>query len=241
MTVISMVPSWTETLISCGVQVIGRTRYCVHPKTEIPIMGGTKDWDLQKVQSLHPDFILLDKEENPREMYELWPEKCVVTHIEKVEDVPQELDQLSKKFQNLQLADLALRWQKVIDKPVKINSFYEVPGILDWLNKPTGELSHIQYIIWKNPWMAISSETFIASMLKHLGFENKIKTNAKRYFEFDIKDLKKDTLLLFSSEPFPFLKKQEGLRELNFSSAIVDGESYSWFGIRSLEFLEKYK
>ena len=42
---ISMVPSWTETLIAAGANVVGRTRFCVHPKDAvavIPSFGGTK-------------------------------------------------------------------------------------------------------------------------------------------------------------------------------------------------------
>ena len=46
------------------------------------------------------------------------------------------------------------------------------------------------------------------------------------------------TLLLFSSEPFPFAKKKSELVNLGFSSALVDGESFSWFGVRSLNFIE---
>ena len=41
-----MVPSLTETLIECGVEVIGRTRFCVHPLDKvstIPVVGGTKE------------------------------------------------------------------------------------------------------------------------------------------------------------------------------------------------------
>lgn len=43
--VISMVPSWTETLIYCGIEVVGRTRYCIHPEEaqKISVVGGTKD------------------------------------------------------------------------------------------------------------------------------------------------------------------------------------------------------
>jgi len=33
--VISLVPSWTDTLVRCGVDVIGRTRFCVHPAGQV--------------------------------------------------------------------------------------------------------------------------------------------------------------------------------------------------------------
>lgn len=37
MRVVCMVPSWTETLIECGVKVVGRTRYCVHPGDRVAV------------------------------------------------------------------------------------------------------------------------------------------------------------------------------------------------------------
>jgi 7-cyano-7-deazaguanine synthase in queuosine biosynthesis len=47
------------------------------------------------------------------------------------------------------------------------------------------------------------------------------------------------TYFLFSSEPFPFHKKKALLLGLNVSGSIVDGESLSWFGTRSLRYLEQ--
>ncbi len=229
-----MVPSWTETLINCGVDVVGRTRYCIHPHNQIKIVGGTKDWNLDLIRSLNPDFILLDQEENTKEMFTAWPEKCLVTHVEKLADVSRELIQLAQRFENQNLLRLSERWQKL--KPVKCK---EIPGVLKWIRKPQGEIKNIAYVIWKNPWMAVSPNTFIASMLSHVGFGSQIQPNSKKYYEFEMKDLPPQTLILFSSEPFPFLKKQEGLEFFGDASAIVDGESYSWFGMRSLEFLEK--
>ena len=66
---ISMVPSWTETLISCGVEVVGRTRYCIHPTPvvkDIAVVGGTKNIDWKKVREIDADLLILDQEENPR-------------------------------------------------------------------------------------------------------------------------------------------------------------------------------
>jgi hypothetical protein len=49
-----------------------------------------------------------------------------------------------------------------------------------------------------------------------------------------------DTLLLLASEPFPFSRLRREIEGMPFPSAIVDGESYGWFGIRSLRFLERH-
>lgn len=241
MKIVSMVPSWTETLIACGLEVVGRTRYCIHPQSEIKIVGGTKDWNLDLIRDLNPDFILLDREENTKEMFEAWPEKCVVTHIAKVEDLPSEIANLAKIFESTRLLEISNRWQRVSSLAIIKRDFSKIPSVLKWIAPPQKEIEELVYVIWRSPWMAVSPETFIASMMIHLGFGDKIRTSPKKYYEFEIGHLSQQSLLLFSSEPFPFLKKQEGLKELGFASAIVNGEDYSWFGIRSLEFLETHK
>jgi hypothetical protein len=45
-------------------------------------------------------------------------------------------------------------------------------------------------------------------------------------------------VLLASSEPYPFHRRRESLLALDRPAALVDGESFSWFGVRSLSFLE---
>ncbi len=47
-----MVPSWTETLLEAGVEVVGRTHFCIHPASLALRVGGTKNWKLSKVLSL---------------------------------------------------------------------------------------------------------------------------------------------------------------------------------------------
>ncbi len=90
--------------------------------------------------------------------------------------------------------------------------------------------------------MLASYETFIGSVLEKLLGENKIPPFAEKYPK--IEDLKlydsEQNLFLFSSEPFPFTKfRKDLLLEVRQASvALVDGECFSWFGIRSLEFLE---
>ncbi len=69
--IVSLVPSDTETLFDLGLgdKVVGRTRYCVEPAAEVsqlPIVGGTKDIDLDAIMELKPDLILANQEENAR-------------------------------------------------------------------------------------------------------------------------------------------------------------------------------
>lgn len=87
MRVVSFVPSWTETLIASGVEVIGRTHFCIHPEStvkSIAVVGGTKNILIEQVVALKPDLVLFDKEENNQEMYQLCLDRrlnCYATHV----------------------------------------------------------------------------------------------------------------------------------------------------------------
>ena len=68
--VISLVPSITEFLIDLGVNVVGRTKFCVHPENrvaDIAVIGGTKQVRMDDIQALNPDLIIGNKEENTEE------------------------------------------------------------------------------------------------------------------------------------------------------------------------------
>jgi hypothetical protein len=87
--------------------------------------------------------------------------------------------------------------------------------------------------------MTVSKKTFISSVLLKLGIEKYLTDFDEKYPELNLDDMEpKSTLLMFASEPYPFLKKIEEVSKLPFPSLILNGEYYSWFGLRSLIFLE---
>ena len=243
MRVISMVPSWTETLIACGVEVVGRTRFCIHPDGQvknIPAVGGTKDIRWEKVAGLKADILILDQEENPKVMAEKSPIPYFASHIKKVSDVERDLESMGQLFRNQAMADLARRWRIVSQAPLKKTIWEEVPGILEWIKKPDHQTSLI-YLIWHHPWMAVSRNTFIGSVLEKVVGPDRLTEFKTPYPELDLTQFDPEqTVLFFSTEPFPFAKKKNLITGLPFSSAIVDGEAYSWFGLRTLQFLEKH-
>ncbi len=245
MRAVSLVPSWTETLIEAGVNVVGRTRFCIHPAQRvkaIPAVGGTKDWDWEKIQALKPDILVLDREENPRFMAEQSQIPFVDTHIGALQDVPPNLEKLRLATHAEGLKPFVERWQEVQLKGPRPDwdGRSDFAGLIEWGRRPTGPIRRVEYVIWKRPWMAVSRDTFIGSTLTAIGFGPYLTKHANKYPELDLEMWpdKESTLLLFSSEPFPFVKVSRSLAALGFPYALVDGESFSWFGVRSLKFLE---
>lgn len=240
MRVVSLVPSLTETLAECGVNLVGRTRFCVHPEEamkHIPAIGGTKDLNEEKLAELKPDLLVVDREENLPWMAERAPCRVFVSHATSLDRMGTELRRLASEFTGeprTQLEDLARRYDAVAASPDLTWDFANIPGTLERLHE--GKSTHVEYIIWKKPWMKIGPGTYIHSVLQKLGAP--LPQTGGKYPTFEMSEVSADAVLLFSSEPFPFATVKAELRALGRPAVLVDGEGYSWFGIRGLRFLE---
>lgn len=223
MKVVSLVPSITEALFDLGLtenEVIGRTKFCIHPKNSVknvPVIGGTKNINIEKIKALQPDLILANKEENVKEQVEALMDdfKVIVSNVENIEDNYYLLKNLGKIFNKEDKAQLFnLKIYDVLHQS-KINQKVK-----------------IAYLIWKNPYMTIGSDTFIHKILEEIGFENVFK-DKKRYPQIETEDLDNADIIMLSSEPFPF--KEKHIKELKAfypdkKIMIVDGEAFSWYG-----------
>ncbi|MFP5519548.1 MAG: helical backbone metal receptor [Bdellovibrionia bacterium] len=244
MRVISMVPSWTETLIEAGIEVVGRTRYCLHPEDKvksIPVVGGTKDVDWDAVIELNPDLILFDQEENPLEMAEACEFPFFATHVRCLKTLQQEFERLGDLFKNEQLILWAVDLLDVLNGPRPQWSNQRIPGLLENVLPAHQHVQNHQgliYVIWRNPWMAANKDTFIASVLEFLGGKLYPLPPEDKYPIIELEECR-DAFVLYSSEPFPFAKKVNELKKLPLRGAVVDGECFSWFGVRTLRFLQQ--
>ena len=225
--IISLVPSQTELLVDLGLgdRIVGVTKFCVHPadfRKKKTIVGGTKNYRFDVIDSLQPDLIVGNKEENDQEEIEKLASKYPVwmSDILTVEDSLRMILELGK------ITDTRLKAEKIINQ-LKMD-----------LNSPMPHRGTAVYLIWNDPIMVAGQDTFINEMLSIAGFKNLIETS--RYPEVmseDLQALDPDYLLL-SSEPFPFKEKHLNLFKTllpNVRVRIVDGELFSWYGTRLLK------
>jgi len=240
MRVISLVPSWTETLIEAGVDVVGRTRYCVHPAwrtTTLPVVGGTKDVDWERVKALNADLLVIDQEENPKRFKTESPIPTLCTHVQNIRTLGVELQNLGRQFKNEKLLELGVQAMARKLAP-ELSEWAKLPGVLEWWRPPEQEIKKVLYMIWKNPWMTVSRQTYIGSILTTIGIGKQMPEFRDKYPKISLaEEVSPSTLILFSSEPYAFANEREELLQFNSPMALVDGESFSWFGIRSLRFL----
>jgi ABC-type Fe3+-hydroxamate transport system substrate-binding protein len=234
--IISIVPSQTELLFSLGLKdyIFGITKFCIHPKDlckSIVKIGGTKNLNISKILALKPDIVFANKEENVKEQID----------ILKTNGIPvwtSEVKTLEDALQMIQAIGLITETHiKAKEIAKKINEEFATLS-----NQSTKKVT---YLIWKDPYMTIGSDTFIHDLLSKIGMHNVFedKTRYPTITLEEIRDRKPDIILL-SSEPFPFKEKHLAvIKEVieNVEVRLVDGTYFSWYGSKLLESAEYFK
>lgn len=226
--IVSLVPSQTELLADLGLaeEVVGITRFCVHPRTWYKTktrVGGTKDFRVAQILALQPDLILANKEENTPEgigalalRVPVWVSD--IRTITEATDMIRAVGLLTGRAQRADemAREIVLRFGALAPMPRR----------------------RAVYLIWRDPYMAAGSDTFIHHLMAQAGLDNAVQE--ARYPILRPEDLQRiaPACILLSSEPYPF--KTKHLAELaalcpQASVRLVDGEMFSWYGSRLLQ------
>jgi len=223
--IVSLVPSLTETLADLGLggRLVGVTRFCKYPKTlveKLPKIGGPKRVKIDIIMELNTDIIFAVKEENNREQILKLAEQVpvVVFDINTFDDSLAMIEMLGSIFSIENNANNLIK--KISDK-------------LTLLSKVNRRRRAV-YLIWKSPWMAAGSNTFIGSMMKLLGYDNVVYG---RYPEVDYLMMEQAETLLLATEPYTFTEKERIELQKRFPDktvVIVDGELFAWYGTHIL-------
>jgi ABC-type Fe3+-hydroxamate transport system substrate-binding protein len=242
--IVSLVPSQTELLFALGLEaeVVGITKFCVHPNHWFQTkqrVGGTKNVKFDLVQSLHPDLVIANKEENVKEQVEALSAIATV-HVTDIKDLSDALEMIRT------IGDLTGTGSTAADIINEIETnFTSLAGFVASRTATSQRLRNTAYLIWRDPWMAAGGDTFINNMLRYCGLRN-VFENQPRYPEISIQQLKETNceILLLSSEPYPFKAKHiEELQAQLPSTQILlaDGEYFSWYGSRLVNAPEYFR
>ncbi|ALW87033.1 cobalamin-binding protein [Hymenobacter sedentarius] len=225
--IVSLVPSQTELLFDLGLgdKVVGVTKFCIHPteaRTKAALIGGTKNFDFDKIAALKPDLIIGNKEENYQTGIELLAAKYPVW-LSDISTLPEALDMIRRVGFIAGAKEQAQKLAAEIEA-----SFVALPT--------GGPAVPAAYFIWKKPYMVAAAGTFIDDLLRRAGFAN-VFANLGRYPEITAEQLAAAApqRILLSSEPYPFGEKHIAEFQAICPAArieIVDGELFSWYGSR---------
>ena len=244
----SLVPSLTELLFELGLGpwLVARTGFCIHPRdavAAVPKVGGTKDVNLAKLRRLAPTHVLVNIDENRRETVDAiraWTAadgpaapQIVVTHPLSPVDNLALVGQLLDHFGALDgVAERAERFGAVLRDELE-------------RTRPDGRApQRVLYLIWRDPWMTVARDTYIARMLGRVNWQTLPEldggtSGAARYpvVRGDEAWLAQVDQVLLSSEPYAFgavhLDEAKALCP-NARVRLVDGEMLSWYGARAV-------
>lgn len=227
--IVSLVPSQTEFLFDLGLdkEIVGVTSFCIHPFEKCkatPKVGGTKTFKCDVIDRLAPDLIIGNKEENTaagidrlKERYRVW-----MSDITTLEDAYQMMARVAEMVGKASTAQAMIA--ECRERFAQLATFTPI---------------RVAYLMWKNPYMAVGSHTFIHAMLGAAGFEN-VFAERTRYPEISLDAIREATpdCIFLASEPYPF--KDSDARELQSvfpktKILLVDGELFSWYGSRLLK------
>ena len=243
--IVSLVPSITELLFTLGLggRVVGRTGFCIHPREavrDVPKIGGTKNVKLDALRALNPTHVIVNVDENDLDTFkkiQKFVPHVIVTHPNAPADNIALYRILGQVFNAEEHAEQLVA---------------ELQRELDACMTTAWNPERVLYLIWKDPWMAVASDTYIARTLASVGWNVVIEpggwSGAARYpvlSDFEAAARAVDRVLL-SSEPFMFRQHHAAeLRDLlNLPIDLIDGEMTSWYGsraIRGLSYLRDFR
>jgi len=227
--IVSLVPSITELLCDLGLapQLVGRTGFCIHPADvvrNIPKVGGTKDVNIEKIRKLAPTHLVVNIDENEKPTVDKLAEfvpNIVVTHPIEPRDNLAMVQLMGGVFCAQERADA---WCGEFERELALVQ--------------KGRPQRVLYCIWKDPWMTVSRDTYIARMLALIGWSIP-EVGDVRYPSFQWSDALVHDVdqVLLSSEPYRFTEEHVDAleRQIGKPVQLVDGEMMSWYGSRALQ------
>ncbi|MEP7344315.1 MAG: helical backbone metal receptor [Gemmatimonadaceae bacterium] len=236
MRLISLCPSLTELLFDLGVgeAVVGRTKFCIHPEgmvERVERMGGTKNPKIDRIVERAPDIVFMNEEENRREDADALRARGIRVHA----SLPRTPEETAAMVRSIAAAVERNEAGDRIARQIEAGA-----ARVRAASAEAGRRVTYAYLIWRDPWMTINDDTFVAEMLKLPGGANVFGTAAERYpslTALELANARPDVVLL-STEPFPFAERHidelaaaTGLEREKFR--IVDGELLSWHGSRT--------
>jgi ABC-type Fe3+-hydroxamate transport system substrate-binding protein len=240
--VISLVPSWTETLFAfgAGARLVGVTKFCVAPAgaTLLPKVGGTKNPGVRLIADLHPDLVIANAEENRREDIERLRQLDIPVFTTYPRSISSAVESILK-------LGAVLGCEAEADAMAR-GVVREVSAIETELGAWAKLRFRVFCPIWKNPWMTFNGDTYAHDVLRMLGFNNVFAAAGERYPRTSIEEalaLRPDFILL-PDEPYEFSGRDvEELKPslppaLSRRLVLIDGRDLHWYGAHMLNGLK---
>lgn len=228
--IVSLVPSVTELLVQWGLaaRLVGRTRYCIEPKwirNTVPMVGGTKDPDLDRIRDLAPDLVILEKDENPKSAAEALTALGIPWLALEIRTLKEAAAELRRLGDALGVPEAGAGRAASLEARLK-GRRRQGPRTLA--------------LIWKEPWMSAGPDTYLGDLLRQSGFTPIGPDGYPTLEDAELAALAPQVLLL-PTEPYRFNRRHLADLQRRFPEAavhLVDGQALTWYLSRTEEGLD---
>ena len=255
--VVSLVPSETESVAAlAGVErLVGRTSYCEEPAGAIagvPVIGGTKNVDVDAVLALAPELVLANQEENGERDVARLIDAGLSVHV---------------SFPRSVSASFAYLRALVALLGLGVEGEARVVALEAAIERPPARSRRVFVPIWRDPWMTFDARTYASDLLAHAGATNVFADRARRYpLAADLGEAPsrdagdRDTryprtrieeivsrspeLVLLPDEPYAFGDADVADVEawgLDAAVERVSGKDLFWYGVRTAGAIERLR
>lgn len=236
MRIVSLSPSLTEILPALKAEgdLVGVSDLCEPSRKDLPRTGSPKVLEFSVIDSLAPDWILADSQDNrPEEIERLQLKHKVklfeVKGPEGVLDALAELGRLIGKTREASVLIEAIQGEVRQSREI----FQDRPKKRTLL------------LVWDTPYLTVNFDSYPSRLLEASGGLNVFREESVREFPVELEEMirKEPEVLFLSGEPAPFRKKHvaEFRRYRIFSKIpirLIQGRHFSHYGLQTKEALQ---
>lgn len=180
--------------------------------------------NLERVRALRPTHVIVNVDENKKETAEALAEfvpNLIVTHPLAPLDNLALYRQIGSAFGKEREAEMLCGQFDAVFRSVNSRRFKK---------------RNVLYLIWKDPWMTVSRDTYVSRTLALFGLRTLPERSDARYPKLEEPDVETAEMVLLSSEPYRFTArhKRELEQRQQLPVHLIDGEMTSWYGPRAI-------
>lgn len=235
--IVSLVPSLTDLCFALGAgdRVVGISDVCTEPHgllDGLRRVGGEKRPSLPIIRELHPDLVLANKEENRRQDVDRLRDSGIAVHVSHPGTI-KEGGKLCRELGDLLGFPAAgLRLEAEVHAA-------ELQARRDGFADPVTAV----VLIWREPFMTLSGDTYGHDILAVLGASNPFATARQRYPKVTLEAVAAQSpeLVLLPDEPYTFTVDDAEQIQRAIPGAVVlrcAGRPFFWHGPRARELPE---
>jgi ABC-type Fe3+-hydroxamate transport system substrate-binding protein len=179
-------------------------------------VGGTKDPNLARIQDLHPDLVILERDENKKAAADA-------------------LTALGIPWLALEVRSLegcAAAWVELGERlGVGRAATDRAAALRAQLRKKPKQGPRTLTLIWQRPWMSAGPDTYLGDLVRQAGLTPIGPPRWSELSEAELQALDPEVILL-PTEPFRFTKRHVNELRKRFPGAaihLVDGQAMTWY------------